>query len=110
PAHGLPNTGSYPDIFGNINYVYAVGNPEDEFSNIHRYQKAQTKSSGFGLITFDTLERTIHMDAFRFLADKDKPTAQDRFQGWPLTISQTENDGRIATAKLPRINIDKPGQ
>src|SRR5690606_15895966 len=38
PAHGLPNTGSYEDVFGNINYVYAVGNPEDEFSTINRYE------------------------------------------------------------------------
>ena len=110
PAHGLPNTGCYQDIFGNINYMYAVGNPKDEFSSIDRYQQAQNKSSGFGLITFDTRERTIKMEAFRFLADKDKPTDQDQFPGWPLTIAQTDNDGRPAAAYLPRIEMERPRQ
>ncbi|MEX2566978.1 MAG: alkaline phosphatase D family protein [Cyclobacteriaceae bacterium] len=110
PSHGLPNTGSYKDVFGNIHYIYAVGNPEDEFSKDNRYKQAQSKSSGFGLITFNTQERTIKMEAFRFLADKDKPTAYDQFPGWPLTISQTDNDGRIPLASLPLLEIDRPGQ
>lgn len=110
PDHGLPNTGCYQDVFGNINYIYAVGNPEDEFSTVNRYEKAQSKASGFGLITFNTLERTIKLEAFRFLADKDKPKEDDQFPGWPLTISQTDNDGRKAVAYLPRIEVNKPGQ
>jgi hypothetical protein len=110
PAHGLPNTGCYRDVFGNINYIYAVGNPEDKFSTKNRYEKAQSKASGFGLITFNTDERTIKMEAFRFLADKDMPTEDDQFPGWPLTISQTDNDGRKPIAYLPRLEINKPGQ
>ncbi|GEO07098.1 hypothetical protein AAE02nite_47620 [Adhaeribacter aerolatus] len=110
PAHGLPNTGLYPDGFGNLNYIYAVGNPVDNFANKNRYIRAQNKASGFGLITFDTSARTIKMEAFRFLADKDKPTANDTFPGWPLTINQTDNDGRQAKAFLPRLELNKPNQ
>lgn len=110
PKHGLPNTGCYKDVFGNTNYVYAVGNPMDEYQHMNRYIRAQNKASGFGIITFDTNRRTIKMDAYRFLADKDKPTTNDQFPGWPLTISQMDNDGRKPVAFLPVLKINKPDQ
>ena len=110
PAHGLPNTGMYKDIFGNDNYIYAVGNPDDNYKNRNRYIQAQNKSSGFGMITFDTDERTIKMEAYRFFADKDNPGPDDQFPGWPLTIHQTDNDGRKATGYLPRVELSKPNQ
>jgi len=50
------------------------------------------------------------MEAFRFLADKDKPTPHDQFPGWPLTISQTDNDGRKPQGFLPRLELNKPNQ
>lgn len=110
PAHGLPNTGVYQDIFGNTNYIYAVGNPKDNYADKNRYIQAQNKSSGFGMITFNTGERTIKMEAYRFLADKDRPGPDDLFPGWPLTIHQADNDGRKPTGYLPRLEINKPGQ
>lgn len=110
PEHGLPNTGIYQDVFGNTNYIYAVGNPDDDYKNPNRYKQAQNKASGFGMINFNTNERTIHMDAFRFLADKDKPAKDDRFPGWPLTISQTDNDGRKPVGYLPQFEFSKADQ
>lgn len=110
PEHGLPNTGIYQDGFGNINFIYAVGNPMDNYQDNNRYQQAQNKCSGFGIITFDTDARTIKMDAFRFLADRDNPKPDDQFPGWPLTISQTDNDGREPAVYLPRLEINKPNQ
>lgn len=50
------------------------------------------------------------MDAYRFLADKDYPKPDDHFPGWPLTISQTDNDGRKPAAYLARLEINKPDQ
>lgn len=41
PEHGLPNTGIYPDGFGNINFIYAVGNPMDDYQDKNRYERAQ---------------------------------------------------------------------
>jgi alkaline phosphatase D len=110
PAHGLPNTGVYHDIFGNVNYIYAVGNPKDKFTNKNRYIQAQNKSSGFGMIIFDTQARTIRMEAYRFLADKDNPTADDQFPGWPLTVDQMDNDGRRPIGYLPRVKVNKADQ
>ncbi|HXI00396.1 MAG TPA: alkaline phosphatase D family protein [Sphingobacteriaceae bacterium] len=110
PSHNLPNTGCYKDVFGNENYVYAVGNPADKYQDNNRYKRAQNKSSGFGLITFNTKLRTIQMDAYRFLANKDKPGLNDQFPGWPLTINQTDNDGRETRYFLPKILLNKPDQ
>lgn len=107
PGHNLPNTGVYQDVFGNTNYIYAVGNPKDNYKNSNRYLQAQNKASGFGMIHFDAEERTISMDAFRFLADKDRPTENDRFPGWPLTITQGDNDGRKPTGYLPEFEFSK---
>lgn len=111
PAHGLPNTGCYRDGFGNNNYIYAVGNPTDDFDDEYdRYQKAQKKASGYGLVTFNTSERTIKMEAIRFLADLGKSSEENTYPGWPLTIQQTDNDGRRPIGYLPKIKTESPDQ
>ncbi|KKM97873.1 hypothetical protein LCGC14_1163670 [marine sediment metagenome] len=111
PDHNLPNTGCYKDIFGNDNYIYAVGNPVDDFEGEkNRYVKCQKKSSGFGMVTFDQTERTIKMEAFRFLADIDRDSEENCFPGWPLTINQMDNDGRRPFGYLPRLQLKRSDQ
>ena len=105
PAHGLPNTGDYIDGFGNLDYVYAMGNPVDKPSHASRYQLGQDRSSGFGLIRFDQENRTIEMHAYRFLSDPAHPAPGDEFPGWPYTISQFDNDGRVPIGHLPEIRV-----
>ena len=92
PTHGLENTGEYLDGFGNMIYVYAVGNPEVGTKK-NRYEKAHQKGSGFGLVTVDTQEKTYLIDCFRFLIDASDGKAENQFPGWPVTIHQQENAG-----------------
>ncbi len=112
PEHGYPNTGKYEDSFGNKTFVYAVGNPgKVTVDNNSRYNNAQIRVSGFGMVTFDNQERTIDIDAWRFLADVESPNmVRDQFAGWPLKISQTDNFGKGAEFVLPEITISKPNQ
>ncbi|CAM3362789.1 alkaline phosphatase D family protein [Zobellia roscoffensis] len=111
PEHGLPNTGCYRDGFGNDNYIYAVGNPTDDFEEeFDRYQKAQKKASGYGIVTFDTTERTIKMEAIRFLANLDVDSKENTYPGWPLTIQQSDNDGRRPIGYLPKLEIESADQ
>ncbi len=111
PDHGLKNTGLYQDIFGNKNFVYAVGNPEEDiYKEKNRYLLAQKKASGFGIILFDLSQRTIKMEAIRFLADLSKSTPSNTFPGWPHTINQLDNDGRTAIGYLPIIKTNLPNQ
>lgn len=106
PEHGLPNTGEFFDGFGNPNYVYAVGNPEEEPRHSPRYDHGQDKSSGYGIITFDQIERTIAAEAWRFNIDATTPYSDNQFPGWPLVLSQFDNYGRAALAYLPALNIN----
>lgn len=112
PEHGYPNTGKYEDAFGNKNFVYALGNPgKITVDRESRYNNAQIRSSGFGLVTFDQQARTIHIDAWRFYADVENPNpVRDQFPGWPLQISQFENLGQGADHILPEISVNQPNQ
>ncbi|MGC9343879.1 MAG: alkaline phosphatase D family protein [Bacteroidales bacterium] len=106
PDHGNPNTGLYTDVFGNPTYVYAVGNPEDEAFDPNRYEMAEKRASGFGLITFDTNERTIESNAYRFLAEVPADGSPNQFPGWPVTIDQTDNYGRKIYGYLPELQFE----
>ncbi len=92
PQHGLPNTGEYVDGFGNLAYVYAVGNPEVGKTK-NRYQRAHQKASGFGFVTIDTVAKTYYIEAFRFLVDASDGKPANQFPGWPVTLHQKENGG-----------------
>jgi hypothetical protein len=92
PRHHLPNTGEYQDGFGNYIYVYAIGNPEVGKQK-QRYELAHQKGSGFGMVTIDTVAKTYHIEAFRFLVDATDGKAENQFPGWPVTLHQAENRG-----------------
>ena len=92
PKHGLPNTGEFKDGFGNLAYVYAVGNPEVGTKK-NRYEKAHQKGSGFGLVTIDTKQKTYKLESFRFLIDPTDGNPSNQFPGWPVILHQKENQG-----------------
>ena len=92
PEHGFDNTGEYTDGFGNLAYVYAVGNPEVG-SKKNRYELAHQKGSGFGMVTIDTAEKTYHLESYRFSVDATDGNPDNQFPGWPVTIKQCENGG-----------------
>lgn len=112
PEHGYENTGKYADAFGNKNFVYAIGNPgKITVDKESRYGNAQIRNSGFGMVTFDQTERTILMDAWRFIADVENPVPlRDQFPGWPLKINQYDNFGMGAENLLPEVVVNKPNQ
>lgn len=91
PRHGLSNTGEFRDPLGNRVYVYAIGNP-DVGTARNPYERAQQKSSGFGLVTVDKAARTYRIEAFRFLSTADD-SDDGQFPGWPVTLHQAENAG-----------------
>ena len=107
PEHDLPNTGLYKDGFGNLNYVYAVGNPDEIDQHDNRYIAEDLKASGFGFITFNKENRTILSESYRFLADLNSPAKENQFPGWPVKIDQIDNYGREAKAWLPTLKLHK---
>ena len=107
PEHNLPNTGEYVDGFGNLNYVYAIGNPVEAERKKPRYILADEKASGYSLITFDRGNRTYTPDAWHFLTDASQDTPESHFSGWPHTIHQEENFGAVnqSDLTLPPIKV-----
>jgi hypothetical protein len=63
------------------------------------------------MVTFDQTERTILIDAWRFIANVENPVPlRDQFPGWPLKINQYDNFGKGAENYLPEIVVNKPNQ
>ena len=92
PAHGLANTGQYDDAFGNLAYVYAVGNPEVGTAP-NRYDKAHQKGSGLGWVLIDPATGTYEIHSYKFLIDATDGSPDNEFPGWPLTLTVDNNRG-----------------
>jgi len=91
-----PNTGDFEDGFGNKMTVYAVANPHQTGvlpSKIH------DRSTGYGIVTFDKKAKNLQIDCWpRYVDPTENPAGQ--FEGWPITINQSDNYGRKAVAYL----------
>lgn len=105
PEHNLPHTGEYVDGLGNEIFVYAVANPAGSRHD-HRYEQAQVKASGFGLCRFDKAARSIDVHCYKFLADVTNEREEHEYPGWPVTISQRDQDGRTVAGHLPELSIE----
>ncbi|MDZ7617500.1 MAG: alkaline phosphatase D family protein, partial [Patescibacteria group bacterium] len=105
PEHNLPHTGEYIDGLGNQIFVYSVANPEGTRHD-HRYEQAQIKASGFGLCRFDKAARTIDVHCYKFLTDVTKADQPHEYPGWPITLTQREQEGRTVAGHLPELSVD----
>ncbi|HEX8198874.1 MAG TPA: alkaline phosphatase D family protein [Isosphaeraceae bacterium] len=92
----------FRDSFGHPLTVRAVANPARSFRR-GVLEAEQDKASGLGVVRFDKRNRTITIDCWPFLADPSRPGTQ--FPGWPVTVSQLDNDGRAPVAHLPMLEI-----
>jgi len=97
----LEHTGEYLDGFGNHLTAYAYANPKEKRE---KYGPKDIGAAGHGLIRFDKKARTITFECWPRQADVTNPTHK-QYPGWPITINQTDNDGREAIAYLPTLKI-----
>ena len=108
-AQGAPEyTGRTLSPWGHPLTMLAAANPEAFVP--HRdttpgdLRLLQDKSSGFGLVRFNTDTRQITIECWKLLADPSDPdTAQ--YGDWPITIDQEMNYGRRAKAWLPTVEV-----
>ena len=105
-----PYTGNYRDGFGNRIHILAVANPA------HYYGKTtyegtgllHDRGPGYGIIRFNKVNRTTTFECWPLYAS---PAHGAQYPGWPMTIRQTQNDGRTPTGYLPVIdtgNLNDP--
>jgi hypothetical protein len=97
PDSPLPWTGDFRDGLGNRISMLAYANPP-------QIQDEKQRADGYGLVRFKRSTREITFECWpRFSDSSQGDSAQ--FPGWPITVSQTANDGRQPVAWLPLLKF-----
>jgi len=100
---GAPDyTGDNLDLHGHKLTMWAAANPIVWGPKEGDLDIMDKKSSGFGLVRFDTARQTYTIECWRLLGDLDDP-ATGQFKGWPKTISIRDNYARKPFGWLPEI-------
>ena len=99
------------DAHGNMINVKAVANPNTYFSPTAPNKTAlkDDLGIGYGIVRISKLDRSYTFEAWPANQDPLDPT-DEPYQGWPITIKQSENDGRTVQGFLAtRIaNVEQP--
>ena len=104
PVEGsLDGLGDYFDGFHNKITMYAYANPSEERKNKWGGEWGE-RAAGYGVVRFNTKDRTITMECWPRGVDVTGPDAE-QYEGWPITINQMDNYGREAIAYLPEIRV-----
>jgi hypothetical protein len=85
------NTGDYLDGFGNRITVLAVSNP---FKHGIEPADINDRAPGYGIITFDRVDRTITFANWPRWVDPKAPGARP-YPGWPITVHQETPAGAV---------------
>ncbi len=74
------------------------------YANPPQIQDEKQRADGYGLVRFKRSTREITFECWpRFSDSSQGDSAQ--FPGWPITVSQTANDGRKPVAWLPLLKF-----
>jgi alkaline phosphatase D len=100
-----PFMGDYEDGFHNKITVHAVANPvnDPKPGQFPEPMELHRKATGYSIVRFNKTERTITLETWPRYVD---PKAGSQYEGWPITIKQTDNYGRKAAAYLPSLKIN----
>lgn len=88
--------------------IIGAGNPHQYYNETRNISPANLhdRGAGYGIIRMNKQNRRITFETWPLHADPEFPSTGSQFDDWPLTISQTDNDGRIPTGYLPVISTD----
>jgi alkaline phosphatase D len=100
---GQPNLTS--DFPSHIRVVGAA-NPLEYYNQTRNMDppNLHDRSAGYGIIRIEKTTRQITFEAWPLHADPEFPQTGSQFPDWPVTINQTDNDGRTPTGFLPVID------
>lgn len=93
------------DFPGHIRVVSAA-NPLEYYDQTRNINPANLhdRGAGYGMIRINKTTREITFESWPLHADPDLPQTGGQFPDWPVTINQTDNDGRTPTGFLPLID------
>ena len=98
------NLGEYIDGFGNFLDMRAVANPAEYYNSTLKQapSRLHDRVPGYGIVRIRKSTRQFTFEAWPLYQNPAIPGAAP-YPGWPLTYSQTENDGRVPAGYLPLI-------
>ncbi len=103
PLSGRPAyTGIFEDGFKNKITVHAAASPRLtglKPAIIH------DRATGYGIVKINPETRETTFECWKRSADPTKSQADGQYDGWPITIQQTDNYGRKPYDYLPNIEI-----
>ncbi|MBM4000125.1 MAG: hypothetical protein FJ297_11415 [Planctomycetes bacterium] len=99
----LPHLGDFFDGFGNKVTMHAYANPDEARKNRYGGEWGG-RADGHGLVRFHIPTRKITIECWPRGVDVTRADAE-QYPGWPITIDQTDNYGRQATAWLPTVRV-----
>ena len=91
--------GNFEDAFGNKFRLATVSNP---YEGVNYFP--EKGSSGFGLVVFEKSSRKIIFTCYSCAEDAESSN-QSSYEGWPVIVSQLENEGRKPAAYLPTLKF-----
>jgi alkaline phosphatase D len=99
-----PFMGDYEDGFHNKISVHAVANPvnDPQPGQFPEPMELHRKAPGYNIVRFNKTERTITLETWPRYVD---PKIGKQYEGWPITVKQSDNYGRRAAAYLPELKI-----
>ena len=103
-AGPLEHLGSYYDGLGNKVTMHAYANPDEARKNKYGGEWGE-RAAGYGLIRFHTDSRKITLECWPRGVDVTADDAE-QYPGWPITIDQQANYGRVETAWLPTLEVE----
>ncbi|MAB87928.1 MAG: hypothetical protein CMJ90_00520 [Planctomycetes bacterium] len=92
--------GEHKDGFGNHVTVWAATNPGPKTG--HQPAELHDKMPGYGIVRLKKSARTITMECWPRHA---VPGTDRQYPGWPKTIKQADNYGRVAAGWLPEVVV-----
>ena len=90
------------DGFGNWIHVHAATNPGAPQS--HAPAEIHDRMPGYGIVRLNKRSRTVAMECWPRHAQPGDPAAR-QYEGWPKTIHQHDNDGRLPSGYLPWLKF-----
>ncbi|MGJ8697795.1 MAG: alkaline phosphatase D family protein [Verrucomicrobiaceae bacterium] len=100
---GQPNLTS---VFPHHLRVVGAANPLEYYDQTRGInpENLHDRGAGYGVIRIAKTSRQITFEAWPLHADPEFPATGSQFPDWPVTINQTDNDGRQPTGFLPLID------
>ncbi|AQT69331.1 PhoD-like phosphatase [Anaerohalosphaera lusitana] len=93
-------TGDFEDGFGNKITVYAVSNPT--YTGL-KPSRLYDRATGYGIVRFNRESRDIKIEMWPRLSDPSE--GGEQYPGWPITISQFDNNDRTPWGYLPTVDV-----